>query len=462
MPLTDLTLPLSSDPAELAWNGQARLINCFAEPLGQRAKAAFAHVATDGLAPLATITSAGGIRAMIAVTDAEGLAIAGRVAARFDPTGSYTVVGGIPSDGHVGIAQNVDGEVAIVCDGLYFSYASGVLTQLADPDLAPPVSVCSIGGYFVFMIADGRMFASELNDFAVDGLSYADNEQSPDGGVVCWARGNDLMAGGKASIEVWQVTGAEGFPFGKVTMVLDPATQQTIGVLSADSAIDGVFVASDYTVKMLEGYSAVTISPGALNRAIADDANPTAISVTRWTSRGFTHYAFSGSSWTWVYNATTKAWHELQSHNSSRWRVSKVMSFGGRLIAGHYATGKLFRLDHVTHTEDGEPHVMTVQSLPVAEFPHRLAHNSLNVDIVPGTAGLSDVDRHVMVSWSDNGAPFGTELVRSLGATAQVHGQIRINRLGSSFNRTYRLRMSAAIRRSQIGAKVDLVQMGTT
>jgi hypothetical protein len=473
VPIVDLTLPLQSSPAEDAWGGQTRLVNCYAVPL-ERGKSEVVIHATDGLAPLATITGAGGIRAMAAVTEAEGLVVAGRVVQRIDTAGTATLVGALPSDGHVGITQNADGEVALVCDGLYFSYVGGVLTQLSDPDLPPPLSVCSLKGYFVYMLADGRMFASDLNDFEVEGLSYAQNEQAPDGGVVGWVRGNDLLGGGKRSIEVWQINpSAEAgtFPFAPVTTIIEPATQQTIGVLSADSAIDGLFVASDKTVKLLDGYSAVTISPPALNRAIADDPAPSAISATRWSSRGYTFYAFSGTSWTWVYNATTKAWHEQKSYSLDRWRVSKVMDLGGTLIAGHYDTGTLYTLDHDTHTEARwdpdilawayDPHVMDVYSIPVADVARRMRHAAMYLDIAPGTIPTNE-DRHVELAWSDMGEPFGHEARRSLGAPAQTRHQVRFGPLGSSFNRTYRIRISAPGRRALYGAKLDLSQMGRT
>lgn len=464
MPIVDLTLPLGSSPAPDTWGGQARLVNCFAVQQ-ERSKSEFVIQATDGLSLLSTIAGAGGIRAMAPVSESEGLVIAGRVACRVDTGGTATVVGGIPSDGHVGIAQNADGEVAIVCDGLYFSYVGGVLTQLSDPDLPPPVSVCSLGGYFVYMLADGRMFASDLNDFEVEGLSYAENEKAPDGGVVAWTRGNDLFGGGKRSIEVWQINpGSEvgTFPFAPVTMVIEPATQQTIGVLAPDSAIDGLFIASDKTVKGLDGYSAVTISPSALNRAIADDPHPAAISATRWSSRGYTFYAFSGTGWTWVYNATMRAWHELASFGLSRWRCSKVMDLGGTLIAGHYSTGKLYRLNPDVHTEDGEPHVCDVYSAPIADVAQRVAHYGAHLDIAPGTIPSTETDRHVELAWSDNGEPFGHNMLRSLGGFAQTRNQIRFNRLGSSFNRTYRLRMSAGGRRAVYGAKINVSAMGRT
>jgi len=464
MPVVDLTLPIGSSPARDTWAGQARLVNCYAKPV-TRGKSEFVIEATDGLALLATLTDAGGIRAMAPVSDSEGLAVAGRLAVRFDNAGGYSVVGSIPSDGHVGIAQNADSEVALVCDGLYFSYVGGVLTQLADPDLPPPVSVCSLGGYFVFMLSDGRMFASDLNDFEVEGLSYAENEKAPDGGVVCWTRGDNLFGGGKRSIEVWQInSGAEvgTFPFAPVTMVIEPDTQQTIGVLAPDSAIDGLFVASDRTVKLLEGYTARTISPDALNVAIANDASASSISVTRWSAKGDTFYGFSGTSWTWVYNATARQWHELSSFGLTRWRCSKVVDIGGTLVAGHYSDGKLFALSGSTHTEDSEPHVMDIYSIPIADVTRRFIHGGVWLDIAPGTIAGAETDRHVELAWSDNGEPFAHNMLRSLGNFAQTRNQIRFNRLGSSFNRSYRLRMSAGGRRAVYGGKINVSPMGGT
>lgn len=472
MPIVDLTLPIGSSPAEDAWGGQARLVNCFAVPV-ERGKSAYVINATDGLAPLSTITGAGGIRAMAAVTEAEGLVIAGRVAARIDTAGSATSVGAIPSDGHVAIAQNSDGEVAIVCDGLYFSYVAGVLTQLADPHLFPPKSVCSFKGYFVFMLANGQMFASDLNDFDVQGLSYADNELLSDGGVVCWVRGNDLLAGGTTSIEVWQINPSAEvgtFPFLPVTTVIEPATQQTIGVLAPDSAIDGLFVASDKTVKVLDGYSAITISPPALNRAIADDASAASITATRWSARGFTFYAFSGTDWTWVFNATTKQWHEAASYGASRWKVSKVMDLGGTLVAGDYATGSLYAVDHDTHTEArwtgsewaADRLVMDVISTPQADPSRRMRHAAVILDVAPGTVAQSEDDRHVELAWSDYGESFGHEMKKSLGNYGARRNEVTFPALGSSKNRSYRIRMSAGGRRAVYGAKLDMQPMGRT
>lgn len=460
MPLIDVTFPLSSDPAEFAFAGQARVINCYAEMLGDRAASSWAMQAISGLTQLSELTGEGGFRAMVALSESEAIAVVGRQAVRIDTTGTMTVLGGMPSDGHVSIAVNSDGEVAAVCDGLVFGYTGGTWSQISDEHLPPPIAVTSIGGYFIFLLADGRMYASELNDYDVQGLSYVDTETSPDRGVVVWTRGDDLLAGGKASIEVWQITGAENFPGVKVSMVIAPDRQQTIGVLAPGSALDGFFIASDKTLRMLNGYSASIISPAGLNRAIAADPSPEAIEATTWSERGHTFYAWSGTDWTWVYDATTQKWHERESYGLDRWRVAKCATLGSVILAGNYDDGLLYSMSHDVATEAGAAIVMSLSSAPVLEPPYRLRHDALHVRMVPGTAATDATDHHVMLDWSDNGQPWGTQLTRSLGGAAQVNHQIRVNGLGSSFSRTYRVSASSALKRMILGAQVSATRMG--
>lgn len=459
----DLTLPLSSDPASHPLSGDARLVNLYADGEGERAKAGWSLTAVDGLDLLDTFADAEGWRGLIQRTDAEAIGVVGRSIVKIDTAGTATRIGVTPTDGPVSMAINGVSECAIVASGLYYGYAGTALAdlQITDADLPPPVWVTSLGGYFFFMLEDGRFFASDLNDFGVEGLSYATAEQSPDKGVCIWTRGDDIMAGGSRSIEAWAVTGDSPFPARRVTMVIDPLTQRTIGVLAPGSAVDGFFVASDKTIRMLQSYSAVPISTPAVNRAIENDPAPQNITCTTWAKKGHTFYSFKGSGWTWVYDASTRYWHERRSYGMSGWRVGPVLQFGSKIIAGDATTGGLYELNEDTYTENGSALVSFVQSAPVQQFPYRLAHNALHLDILPGVGTMSKTDPVVMIDWTDDGTHYGTQLMRDLGAIGQTNRQIRVNRLGSSFNRTYRFTVSDNVRRMVMGAKIEASQMGT-
>ena len=408
MSLVPLSLNLRSNPARFGHAGAARLINCYAEETGNEAKNKYMIVGCDGLDDFVTLTDGGGIRAMLALTDADLYTVSGRLLFRADQSGGQSTLGGIPSDGLVTMARNRAGtpQIAVVCDGLYFKVAGGVLSQMADPDLPPPTSVAFSSGFFVFQLADGRMFASELDDTNVLPTDFATANSNPDGGMRVFTRGEDLISFGTRSVEFWRDEGGEAFPFGKTT-------SREVGLLAAGAVATVnetvAFVAHDGTVRMLQGYDAQRISHHAVERAIADDPSPSAITACSWQSRGHTFLSLSGTAWTWEYNATTGMWHERKSYASDRWRVSQAVQFGNRRVLGDYATGKLY---------------------------------TLNADAVASTALT---EQQLMVDWSDDGgANFSSQRMITIGAVGERQRRVRTNRLGVAMSRTYRLSLAVA------------------
>ena len=459
----DLTLPLGSDQADNPAAGNARLINGYAEKMPPNSKSEWQIIARAGLTEFATLTGeTDPIRAILPLTDAQALCVSGRVLYSVDTTGTATSVGGIPSDGMVTMARNraASPQVAITCDGLSFVWQAGVLTQISDPDLPPAVSVAQIGGYFIWLLADGRHFASDVDDYAVNALSYATAEANPDGGVRNIVRGNDMVFFGTRSIEFWQVTGDDPYPLARTTW------RDNIGCIAGDSVaqVDQAvcFVAHDRTVRMLDGYDAQIISNYAVARAIADLDDPSTIKATSWQSRQHTFYAISTDDWTWIYDITTQRWHEAQTYGSSRWMIDRCAMWGTKILCGGAATGKLYLMDHTAHDDAGQPIRLVVQAGPIASFPNRLLHGRLDLDVVAATAPAGETDAYVMIDWADDDAEnFGTQMMHFLGNKGQAMTKVRQFRLGSAFTRTYRFTMSSAIKRCVLGAKLQIEKAGS-
>jgi hypothetical protein len=457
-------LGTGSNAAEDGHAGACRHVNCHVEELGEDAKGIKAIVSSDGFVNFATLANSGAVRATFAVTANLLLVVAGRLLFSVDQTGTATVVGGIPSDGHVSMARNreaPDPTVAIVCDGLVWYYKAGVLTQNTDPDLPPPVSVTGVDGYFSFQAADGRNFASGLDDPDVNALSFASAEAKADPGIVNWTRGRDLMLGGTETIEAWDNQGNDPYPFVRTTIVTRAEDGKFIGVLAPGGVSEGFFVGSDKTVRMLQGYQARRISTHAVERAIADDPSPFSISVATWDSRGHTHYAISGTSWTWVYNSTTGKWYERESYGLTRWKVATAVQFGDKVILGDYAEGKLYRLDHGTYTEAGGHLISTIQTPPVHGFPYGFKHTALYLDVVPAVGTLTTPHPMLMLDWSDDGGrrSWSAQRMIDLGGPSQALKRVKVTRLGVSRSRTYRLSMSADARRCFISAGVEVEKL---
>ena len=258
-------------------------------------------------------------------------------------------------------------------------------------------------------------------------------------------------------------------------------------------------MAHDGTVRVLEGYNARSIGSREVERLIADDPSPSTITATSHYGRGRTFYTLSGTNWTREYNVATGRWHERRSYGSSRWKVSHVSMFGARRVAGDATLGRLYTMSHTAYDEAGDHLVMTAQAAPIAEFPNRIIHHALHVDMQMGEGLIgydeddlaltaddgttfmmddgdtlylygdgddervtspADVDPMLMIDIIDDGRHAGTQITRSMGRAGETLRRIRANRLGSAHSRTYRFSVSAAVRRFIIAAKVDVEQAG--
>lgn len=488
MPRTALSLPTGSSPTRYGHAGAARIVNMFAEKIGPQAKTQTAWWACDGLSSFATLTGGGGVRAMLALSDSALYVIAGRLVFLVDSAGAVTVIGGIPTDGFVTMARNRVGQIAIVCDGLYFVIEDEDLTQISDPDLPPPTSVTHIDGYFVYLLEDGRFFASGIDATGVDALDTATAEANPDGGVRAMTRGRDLVLFGKRSTEFWGNTGAE-FPFSRTTA-------NDLGCLAAGSVAELeqtlFWVCHDGTVRVLDGYQGRKISSHAVERFIASETDPSALRATAWQSRGHSFYALSGAAGTWQYDVTTGEWVERQSYGLDRWRVSETIQFGHRIIAGNYASGLLYTMSPDVYSEAGADMVCTIQVPPVYADGRRVRHNRVEIDVVPGTGlvlpettttstasiywwlpfwrtaeTVSAADyRHLirpklMLDYSDDGgATWSTQRALEMGAAGQRLRRCFAHRLGVSRSRTYRMSISASVARGVVAMTLDQDVLG--
>lgn len=460
MPLVPISLATRSNPARYGHEGATRLVNAYAENAGEDAKSPLNIHAVDGLSAFASLSSAtGGVRAALALSDAELYAVIGRGLFRIDPAGSATLLGGIPTDGLVTMARNRESPpvIAIASRGLVYYLRAGVLTQNTDAELPPVNSVTGLDGYFVFLCDDGRRFASGLDSTEVSALDFASAESNPDPGVRVATRGRDLVTFGTRSCEFDQNNGGETWPFQRTTAI-EVGCKAAASVATIDQTL--AWVAHDNTVRILDGYQAKEISTHAVVRFIESHGDPSQLSATSWYRSGHTFYALSGANGTWVYDLKTGDWHERKSYGMDRWRCGLTVPFANRILAGDYASPTLYILDPDAYDEDGTDLVMTVQLPPVHGWPYRMVHQALHVDVVPGvgivTATEYLANPQLMMDYSDDGgATWSTQRFAALGRAGDRLRRVRFNRLGMSRSRIYRLSISAAVARSIVSAAVE-------
>jgi hypothetical protein len=466
MAIVPISLPLGSGQGRYGLDGAARVVNGYSEIIGEGGKVQTALYCMDGLSRFATGTS-GGVRNLLAMTDSELLCVIGRGVFRCNSGGTLTRVGGIATDGLVTSARNraSPANAVFVSDGLVSVYTSGVFTTLDDPDLPPPNSVFQLSGYFIFPQSDGSYFYSDVDAITVDGLDFQSGSSDGRGIVRGYARGQDgLLFGPRSTRVIQDVGGDTGATFGNVTTI-------PLGLLSPWGVCDVdqtcAFLSHDGTVRILDGYQGAEISTHEVSRLIAADTAPDRIQLFGWKARGHSFVGVSGTDWTRVYDLKTKAWHDRESWQSTKWRCSSAVQFGTKRIFGHHSSPYLFESDPDLQTEDGDPILWGADLPPVHASPVRLQASALHLDMIVGqglgTGASQDVDPSVMLRWSDDGgSTWSAERQIPVGRQGQRRTRVVARRLGviPHTGRTIRVRQSASVIRGIMSAHLDAVKLG--
>jgi hypothetical protein len=463
--VVDIPFPKSSQPGQRPGDGLGRLINCFCEPDG----ASISWTAMPGLVQFADTL----------LTKPRGAIVVGNLlyAAYKDhvvtitPNGVVTLLAGLLS-GELPVTWAVNNkrptpDLLVVSENGCFVVTSSTVTAFADPDLPQPNSVSFLDGYFLWTIGDGRIFASDLNDITVNALSFATAESNPDGLVRGTAAGEQFFAFGSDSIEVWTNAGTSPFPLARQAVI-------NIGIIGpwaiagADNGWDKpqIFVASDGTVRIFNGYQTTVISTKDVERAIGGITDKTTLIASVYTFAGHAIWSLTSPAWTWEFNASTGFWHERASNNMVNWRCSHSCKFQGKWIIGDASTTKALVISDSADDEFGNPLIMTIESGPVKIFPLRIQTPAAYFDFTSGQGDIlgnpDSTNPSVSVSWShDGGATWATPNVHSLlGQQGDSRRLVRQNRAGLSTHHGVRWRLSTSspVYRRFRGGNMDAVQ----
>jgi hypothetical protein len=405
MAMQPFPFPKSSTPGARAGEGEGRLVGCFATTEGGRSYIR----PIPGFATAFAITGpSAGVRGVLSVNDTQVYIVYTGSVIFVDGVTVTTLTGSIPGSDGVTIVRNnrvtagvsTPDIVAVREDGGAYVLTSTTVSAYPDADLPTNVnSVDFLGGYFLFTVPDGRIFASELNSTAINSLSFTTAESRADGLRRIVVQGSLAYAFGGSTIEPYQNVGTTPFPLQRAATVPPIGILTTMAVGGYQDTWNGpiYFVASDKTVKALSGYDTATVSTPDVERFIVSStASSLAVDVYTWNGRQFV--VVSGSSGTWVYDTVERAWHERDSSIAAG-RMPSVYH-AGEWLFGNVANANLVRLSGVTATG-------FIESGQLKAFPSRVATRLM--------ADFTEAAMTMYVSWShDGGKTFSTELSRSL------------------------------------------------
>lgn len=279
------------------------------------------------------------------------------------------------SEGRVFMADNgmysVDGAVAnqlAFVDGQNV-YVVNVTTGAFNSYAYPATTIEFIGGYFMINMGGARFGVSALYDgTSWNPLSVSTADAYPDNLLAVSNNHNEAWLFGESSVEVWMQDGSANFlPFSR-TAVLDYGIAAYASLAKGSNTLFWLVAQRNGNsgellgVAMANGYGVDIISPQAINDQISRYPVVSDAFGYCYTERGHEFYVltFPTANATWVYDATTKLWHERSYYSGSPYAIGRHIGNSyayawGRHYVGSYLDGKIYEMSENYLDDDGAP-----------------------------------------------------------------------------------------------------------
>lgn len=216
-----------------------------------------------------------------------------------------------------------------------------------------------------------------------------------------------------------------------------------------------------------DGYRPVRVSSHKVEESLEGQDLEDAVAWC-YQQDGQTFYCLRvpGANSTWVYDASTRQWHERAEWDSSIpgddglsvWRPTcHAFAHGLNLVGA--ADGKLYRIDLDSY-EYGDDAIYREWTSLHAALPTqtRVYFSDLKLDVTVGESPINITPRIELQYSDDGGVTWGNWLYRDLGGSGEFDTQVRWSRLGASRDRVWRFRCTDNAKASIIGLSVTAVK----
>ncbi len=206
-----------------------------------------------------------------------------------------------------------------------------------------------------------------------------------------------------------------------------------------------LFVADDYTVRMLEGFQPMRASTHAIEQRLAKE---TIISSMAYSQEGHFFYSLTTDGGTYMYDIVTAEWSERESYGKANWSPQYSQPFAGKILVGDHDSNRIGELDFDTYADWGTTQRMEWTYQTIYADGQRAFHDRLEIGLETGL-GLSDgqgIDPRIMLQYSDDGGKTWKSLPdKQLGTLGKRQARVIWHNLGSSRERVYKAAVSDPI-----------------
>lgn len=376
----------------------------------------------------------------------------------YEITTGGAVSRGTINTGTVRVSMAENGNEVIIVDGVdgwIFNLTTDTLTEITDPHFPTCSSVTFLDGYFIVQedLTNNFYISGIYDGTSWDPLDFSQAVSNSDNLVSVFSDSGNLWLFGTRSVEVFNNTGAQAFPFERISGAIIQtgcaathtvqAFDNTIAWLGQDSQGRGV-------VWKANGYQAQRISTQAIEGLIAEAPDYTESYAYVYHEQGHVFYCLQvkGIDTTPCYDASTNLWHERQfndtvTNTTQQHRGSCHFFFNQKNYIGDRLTGQIYsqRLD--LYDFDGEAMHRTRISPHYAEGKINTPFSNFELDMETGKgllSGQGSAPRIVMQYSDDGGRTWSNELWKDVGALGNYTARVRWSRLGSSRARVFKVK----------------------
>jgi hypothetical protein len=480
-----------------------RMINLFPEIVPEGGKEPAFLNRAPGLRLLATVGT-GPVRGLLDYGQWLYV-VSGNELYKVDQNYAATLIGVVGNTGPVSMASNGT-QVFIAANGPSYVY-NAVTNAYVENSAFPRAQVVTfINGYFIFNEPNSQKFwvTESYDGTALEGTSVANAEGSPDGLVSLIADHNELWLFGGNSVEVWYDAGLPppGVPFQRIQGAFNEiGCAATYSVAKLDNSLFwlGADARGKGIVYRANGYTGQRVSTHAVEYAIAQYDNISDAIAYTYQQEGHSFYVltFPSANATWVYDASTQAWHERGSwanDNFIRHRSNCRAVFNGEVTVGDFQNGNLYAFDLDVYSDNGgiQKWIRSWRALPTGTNNlKRTAQHSMQLDCEVGftlppvsepvflaTEDEDDIITEsydflidetgisvnpqpvVLLRWSDDGGhTWSNYHGKDMGTTGQTGKRVIWRRLGMTMklrDRVYELSGTDPVKIAIMGAELIL------
>lgn len=362
--------------------------------------------------------------------------------------------------------------VMMVSDNVVYRYdlATDELSKIdIDDDFFGASSVTFLDSRFVWTVPNsGKVQWSNLLSTKTDALSYATAEAKSDNLVRVIACHGQLWLIGEKTTEIWNTTGSNDSPFIRQSGAYIPigcGAKNSVAVFGSSLIWLAQSEHGHCQIVMSQGYQAQRISNHAIEQELSHYAKVDDAYAFTYQKDGHNFYviSFPTAEKTWVFDSTTGMWHERSFFNWIKSKHEHHLAYCHCFVDGEHWVGDrkkpmILCLTDKADTDNGQIIVRERVTPCISPHGQRLIFDELQLFCQVGQK--SDIEPKILLDWSDDGGVTWSNdrmsIISSAGAMGEFNKRVIFRRLGQSFNRVFRIRMTDIGRLVITGARVKV------